>query len=415
MFTYLEALQQIFDQANQFTPQVCFVDHVHAIGRVLAEDLSTSSRLPDFDTSAMDGFALRSELTLNASAERPMIFRVLGSVAAGDNIGFANSESSREPVAYEVMTGARFPPGLDACVKLEDVRVTNEGSIEITAPISKDANRRLAGEDFASGTTVLTKGHVIRTEDLLCLAALGLTKLPVFAKLRVAVISTGKELVDPDVEPSGTQIRNSTQNYLIAALTSQSAQLTSVEVSHVANVGDDPSDFLKEISGAREKRCDLILTTGAISVGKFDFVARSLVEHGLEVLFQKVRIRPGKPLLFGRLEGGPFVLGLPGNPVATATGFRFFAVPLLRALAQQSREVPLRARLSQATRKPPDTACFFKASLRQTPEGFEVQAHANQKASMTNPLLQTNSWIALEANALEHVLAGTYVDVYPFG
>lgn len=384
------------------------------VGRISARDLTSNEILPAFDTSAMDGFAVRAHETLHASPTHPLEFHVRGSLAAGDSFTLEPSSSSQH-AAWEIMTGAGFPPGTDACIRLEDVEwienaKLNEKKIRIRTPVQAGANRRLAGEDFQVGSKVLSRFQKLRAEDCLVLASLGITEVEVFKSLRVALIATGKELVSPNEKPTPPQIRNSTTVYLQSALWSRG-----IECRVQGSIGDDEALFLEKVKSAINDKFDVILTTGAISVGRYDFVLECLNRLGFETHFQKVKIRPGKPLLFGQLHNGPFVMGLPGNPVATATGFRFFVDPLLRFLDGQQPEVPFIAPLMKATKKAAGATCFLKGALSLTSEGQPtVEAHGNQKASITQPLLTANSWIKIDASPEDEIPAGTLVHVYPF-
>ncbi|RYZ65147.1 MAG: molybdopterin molybdenumtransferase MoeA, partial [Proteobacteria bacterium] len=336
-------------------------------GRVCAKRIFSTESLPAFDTSAMDGFAVHSAATREASPTQPLRLKVLGSLAAGDDFQSTTHQSpsaNDENAAWEIMTGAGFPPGTDACVKQEDVEYirNSEGRLEAIAlrePVVAGQNRRLSGEDFSNGSEVIGVHHVLRDEDILVLASLGVMTIEVYSKLKVGVIATGKELVDLSEKPVGAQIRNSSMPYLLSALRSRGVNATSL-----GRVGDDPEDFMQIVRSAKAEAYDLILTTGAISVGKYDFVAKSLLAEGMETYFQKVAIRPGKPLLFGKLPEGPFVMGLPGNPVATATGFKFFVDPFLKALMHLPTEKPFKARLLNSTRKAAGATCFLKATLK---------------------------------------------------
>lgn len=402
MTSYVEALHAIRTAAADYHRASEPVSLDKCVGRKTAYEVESSWILPAFDTSAMDGYAIRAEETVDASVDRPLTFTVAGALAAGD-LPTAGAQTKQ---VWEIMTGAPFPEGYDACVRQEDV-TRHANTITLTKPVPRNNNRRLAGEDFRVGSTVVEAGHTIRPVDVLCFAALGITEIEVYKKLRVAIIATGKELVGPTEIPRCAQIRNSTTPYLKLALAARGA-----EVIHTSHVGDDPQDFLKQVDANRG--ADVILTTGAISVGKYDFVVKALETRGLQTHFQKVRIRPGKPLLFGRLgPEGPFVMGLPGNPVATATGFRFFVEPLLRALDNEPQERAIQATLTKPTHKAKDATSFLKATLTQTPTGAVVEAQENQKASMTNVLTKSNAWIALGEAMPEDIAAGTLVDVYP--
>lgn len=412
---YNDALALIHQQAAQHViTRSEFVDLEDSSGRVCAEDVFSTENIPAFDTSAMDGFAVLSADTLKASEANPIRLSVKGSLAAGDEFSTLDTSRSHGAVAWEIMTGAGFPIGTDACVKQEDVeaKLDSKGAPEeilLKAPSEKGQNRRLAGEDFSVGSQVIHKGHLMRDEDILVLASLGILKLKVFSKLKVGIIATGKELVATNVKPVGAQIRNSTMPYLLSALRSRK-----VDATQLGRVGDEPNDFMALVQKSIDENYDLVLTTGAISVGKYDFVAKSLTSQGMETFFQKVAIRPGKPLLFGKLANGPFVMGLPGNPVATATGFRFFVDPLLKALAHLPAETPYRVRLVNQTRKALGATVFLKANLKKDANGeLVVEANGNQKASITHPLLTSNAWIALEKEMPEEISPGTLVLAYP--
>jgi len=378
---------------------------LEAVGRVAAESISSPVNVPPFHNSSMDGFAVRSEV---ASGTGPMRFKVFGSLSAGD----VPPESSAPDGAWEIMTGAPFPPGFDACVKVEDTLVfRNERGepieIEIQGPVPPKQNWRGAGEDFSVGAPVLAAGQVVTTEHVLALASLGVAHVAVTRRPRVALLSTGRELAEPGAEPAPGQIRNSTGPYLLAALGA-----LGVEVTALGAVPDDVPEFERTIQNAIAERYDLILTTGAVSMGKHDFVTDSVQRLGAQISFHKVAIRPGKPLLFGRFAEGPVFFGLPGNPVSGVVGLRFFVEPFLRERMGLAPERPLRGKLAARVAKPANLRCFFKARATTAADGLRVEILPGQLSFQVSPLLQATAWAVLPEGTAE-LETGAEIDLYP--
>ena len=413
MTGYSEALQLIRKVALEVssgTRRTKRVSLSKALGRVAAEDVLSREMLPALSNSAVDGFAVRSHETRGASLDNPLTFPVVGSVVAGDvppELGVAPKFS-----AWEIMTGAPFPQGFDASVKIEDVQVKRDGtgkplSIEISQESAYEDYLRPAGEDFQIGTSVVKAGTQITAEHIMALSALGFAEVEVQRKLHVALISTGKEIVDHGAELQPGQIRNSTAPYLMSALEQLGLKLT----THV-NVGDDPADFFRELGRCIEDAPDMIITTGAVSMGKHDFIPSVLRDYGAEILFHQVAIRPGKPILFAKMSKGPVVFGLPGNPVSSVVGLRFFVEPFLRAWSGRKLEHPLRAKLRSSVRKVEGLQCFFKAQVEMGEGDPHVTVLAGQPSFMIRPLLESSAWAVLP-QAGKEISAGEWVDVYP--
>jgi molybdopterin molybdotransferase len=379
-----------------------------AMGRVLAAELRSPEALPGADNSGVDGFALRAADVAGASADAPVTLPVGGSHAAGDDPAFARSQG-----ALEIMTGAALPPGFDAVVRLEDVTVRRDSSgapvaVTIARALLPRQDVRLRGEDFREGDGIAVAGEVIRPGHVMALSALGVAGVTVRRRPRVALICTGKELVPPDtaVLPPGA-IRDSTSSYLAAAVPALGA-----EVISCAWTGDDRSALRAALVAAREARADLVLTTGAVSMGKHDFVPEVLRDLDAMVLFHKVAVRPGKPVLLAELPGGTPVLGLPGNPIASAVSTRFLGAPMLRAMLGRAPERPLRGRLLRDTRKPDGLRCFFRAVVEVGRGDCVVDVLDAQASAILSSLVEANAWAVLpEAGRV--VSAGTEVDVVP--
>jgi len=366
-----------------------------ALGRVTAAPLFGREPIPPFDNSSMDGFALAAAKAASVPATLP----VLGTIMAGDAPRCAVETGG----AWKIMTGAPMPAGCDAVVPVEKTR-ESAGSVEILEAAEAGDYVRGAGRDFAAGAEVCPAGTRLGARHLLALAAVGAATIPVRRKPRVALIATGKELVSPDCELKPGQIRDASTTYLSSALPLLGAEFDSFGV-----VPDDAAEFrsrLEKILSA--KYYDVVLTTGAVSMGTADFIPETLKAMNADILYHKTAIRPGKPGLFARFDDGPLFFGLPGNPVSTVVGLRFFVEPCLRELLGRPHEQPFRSTLSKDVDKPEGLKCFFKA--RQADGKIEILP--GQASFQIHSLLGADCWAILpEAGA--KLFAGNEIDVYP--
>lgn len=280
----------------------------NAIGRVLAEDIVADSDLPPFDRSQMDGYAVKAADTGHA----PVTLRLVGESAAGR--GWRGKLKRGE--AIRIMTGAAVPAGADAVQKLE-VAEDRGDSVTILEPTEIGKFIVPKGKEVKRGRTVLKAGERITVSNVSIPAAFGYAKVKVAKKPRVAIISTGSEIVDIQKKPGRDQIRNS-NSMMLKALCEQAGAVATV----YPNVGDDLSNLRRQISGAI-RSSDVLVTTGGVSVGKYDLTKLALKELGAEIFFERVALKPGKPTVFGRLKKS-LVFGLPGNPVSAAVTFYLF-------------------------------------------------------------------------------------------
>lgn len=386
-----------------------FVALEHSVGRIICQEVTSPSDSPSFDNSAMDGFAVASAWTCEASHEKPLRLPVEGCVVAGGQ-GAGSQDTGR---ALEIMTGAPSPSWADAVVKIEEVQVERDSNgnalaITLKKPLKPGENLRRRGQDMQVGQHLLKPGTRLRAEYVMALATLGLAKLPVARQVRVSVISTGKEIAPFETAelPHG-MIRNSSAPYLMTALRGLGA-----EPRYHGIIPDDEKQFARVLDAACLDGADVVISTGAVSMGKHDFIADTLERKGAKIIFHKAAIRPGKPVLFATLPNGSVFFGLPGNPVSTAVGLRFFVQPLLRAWSGEAPEKPVRASLLEAVSKPDGLRCFFKARLSADHGEIKVQVLPGQASFMVAPLLETNAWAELpEAGA--SLDAGTGIDVWP--
>jgi molybdopterin molybdotransferase len=375
-----------------------------ATGRVLARDVASPMALPSFDHAAMDGYALATQgHRLDAGSEHD----VLGSQAAGDD------PRSSAGMAWEIMTGARLPDGLDAVIPVERIQLLasrSDGSparIRLLEALERGANVRYAGSDVARDSVALRAGTVIAPPQIMLLASIGVTAVEVSRRPRVAIICTGKELQADLGHPlSDSEIYNSNGPYLSASLVAMGMQVVSCET-----VDDTALTYADALARAREAGADLVLSTGAVSMGRYDFVPDTLRSQQAELLFHKVAMRPGKPVLAARFDDGVIVLALPGTPMAVAVGFRFFVAPLLRAMQGQPAEPAWHAVLADDQQPKPGLRHFLRASLAQDGEGRWI-AHvmAQPQPFRIRPFAEADGWVVLPDDA-GPLLAGTRVVV----
>ncbi|GGA14900.1 gephyrin-like molybdotransferase Glp [Dyella caseinilytica] len=393
---YEDALRIVLAARTRLPAQAC--PTTACLGRVLAEPLVSKVDLPPFDNSAMDGFALRGDAVVPAGAERD----VEGEQAAGDGIAHARHG------AWEIMTGARLPDGLDRVIPVEQTERLSSSRIRLLADVTPGQNVRHAGSDVRRGQTVLAAGTTLAPQHLMLLASLGLGDVSVIERPRVAVLCTGRELVDDPAQTlSPGQIRNSNGPFLAARL-----PLAGADVVHVETVGDDAVAFEAALRRALDAGAQLIISSGAVSMGRYDFVPQALEHIGAETLFHKVAIRPGKPLLCARLPGNALLFGLPGNPIAVAVGLRFFVEPALRVMLGLPQEMPRRVPLFNAYSKKPRLRFHLKSRLRIDGEGrLAIEVLGGQESYRIQPLADANAWAVVPAD-IDALAAGSLVDVY---
>src|SRR5712691_7664985 len=328
-----------------------------AMGRVLAEDIVADSDLPPFDRAQMDGYAVRSEDV----ASTPARLRIAGESAAG--AGWHQEMKAGE--AVRIMTGAPVPKGADAVQQVELTREIDGGSqVEILEPVEAGRSIVKQAAEIKAGEIVLRAGEDINAAMIATLASFGYAEVKVGRKPRVAVMATGSELVDVDQKPGLDQIRDS-NNYTIAAY----ATLAGAMVECLPLAGDDTEELKRQIAHAAETS-EVLITSGGVSMGVYDFTKAALKELGAEIFFERVALRPGKPTVFARL-GNTLVFGLPGNPVSVAVTFNLFARVALRAMqgAKQSELIEETAMLARDLKGSADRESYLPAILRTDEQG----------------------------------------------
>jgi molybdopterin molybdotransferase len=401
MLTVAQAQQRILDAITPLRTERVPLDE--ALGRVLAEPVVSRRTLPPFDNSGMDGYAVRHQDTRGASEAAPVVLPVVGESRAGMPPG----HHLQPDTAMRIMTGAPVPDGADAVVRYEDTDSGRE-QVRIAVVVEPGTNIRHAGEDMNPGDAILDPGRRLRAPDLAACAALGNARLEVHRRPRVAVVSTGDELVEPDVEPGPGQIVDSNAVAIAAAIREAGGEPVRIGIAR-----DTPADLRRAFTEAA--RCDLIVSSAGVSMGDHDHV-RDVVDAMGRMDFWRVAMRPGKPLAVGTIGDVPFI-GLPGNPVSSQVTFELFARPAVLQL-QGATEVHRRrtaARAMEAMEKPEGLETFHRGVLQPAPRGDElpgVRLTGPQGSGIMRSLVLADCLIALPAEG-GGVPAGAVVEILP--
>ncbi len=328
MIPVADAIRMVRDQTPQLDSELVALPE--AMGRVLAEDIIADTDLPPFDRSQMDGYAIRAA---DVQASVPMRLKIVGESAAGRGW----HQEMHVGQAVRIMTGAPVPAGADSVQQVELTRELDDGDeVEILEPVSPGRSIVRRGAEITAGETVLEAGERISAAAMAVLASFGYAQVKVGRRPRVAVLATGTELVPVDQQPGKDQIRDS-NNLSIAAY----AQLAGAVVERLPLAGDDTALLERQILEAAERN-DIVVTSGGVSVGVYDFTKPALKQMGAELFFERVALRPGKPTVFARLPNGTLFFGLPGNPISVTVTFNLFARLALLAM-QRAKETALPA------------------------------------------------------------------------
>ncbi|MFQ5329173.1 MAG: gephyrin-like molybdotransferase Glp [Thermodesulfobacteriota bacterium] len=376
-----------------------------SLGRVLAEDIAATISNPPLDNSAMDGYAVRAADTAGAADGKPVSLKVIADLPAGNIL----REKVGTGEAVRIMTGAPVPDGADAVVMVEYTEKVEAGGVKSVA-IAREAslgdNVRRAGEDFKVGDAVIEKGRIIRPAEVAMMAATGKPFVTVYQRPRVAVLSTGDELVDIYETPTDGKIINSNSYTISAQLLDCGCE--AIQLGIARDTREDLEEKMR--SGLNS---DAIISSGGVSVGDFDFVKEVLRDMGSEMHFWKVAMKPGKPLAFGTIGGKP-AFGLPGNPISSMVSFEQFVRPALLKMAGR-RDIfkrSIAATLAKDVKKKAGRVNFVRAILAPSGDGFTVTPLEGQGSGIISSMVKANALILLPL-AESSFQAGQEINVHP--
>jgi molybdopterin molybdotransferase len=371
-----EAVDLIAARVNK-VEEIETVALADADGRILAHDITAPLPLPPFTNSAVDGYAVASGDLPKSGAEA---FPVLGRVQAGAS----PDDAIKVGHAVRIFTGAPMPAGADTVFMQEDVRLEG-GKVVLPAGLKPGANVRPAGEDIPLGHAALKAGQRLRPQDVALVAAFGLTRIDVLRRIRVAVFSTGNELVSPGEVRAAPQLFDSNRFMLMALL-----RRLGCEASDLGIFSDEQTslaDALRRVAGQH----DLLLTTGGVSTGEEDHV-KAAVESAGKLVLWRMAIKPGRPVAMGVIGGTPFI-GLPGNPVASFVTFVHVVRPTILALsgARQEKLTPMPVRAAFSYRKKISRREYVRVSLRKGTDGMlEAAKFPREGAGLLSSLADTD-------------------------
>jgi molybdopterin molybdotransferase len=356
----------LFEQALEIVSGVSFrveqerIGFKETIGRILSEDIASDIEMPPFDKSAVDGYACRKSDLYNE-------LEVIEVIPAGK----APEKEIIKDQCAKIMTGAPLPAGSDAVIMVEDVEELSQNRIRYKKEKVKN-NICFKGEDIRTGEVVLKAGTIIQPQHIAVMATAGCVNPLVFRRIKVAVISTGDELVEPDAIPSLSQIRNSNAYQLLTQ-----AKKIGAEAEYLGIALDNEESTRMIIVSAFEK-ADVVLLTGGVSMGDFDFVPQVLTELGVEIKFKSIAVQPGRPTVFGT-KGSQFIFGLPGNPVSSFVQFELLVKPLIYKISGYNHQ-PLNLKIplgKDYTRKRSDRLSIVPASINENGEAVALEYHGS--------------------------------------
>jgi molybdopterin molybdotransferase len=405
VLSFEDARRMVEDHAAHLSPgAIESAGLLLSAGRVLAETIHADRDIPPFDRSTRDGYAVRA-----ADLEAlPARLKVIGEIKAGPLPG----DSPRKLVpgeAFSIMTGAPVPQGADAVVMVE-YTVSRGDHVEITKSVAPGENIVAQGAEARSGSVVLDRGTRLNESAIALAASVGRSQLQVFSRPRVAVLTTGDEIVDVDARIAPTQIRNSNSYSLAVQIQQAGGEPVLLPIAP-----DEPRRLRELIE--QGLRSDLLLMTGGVSMGRYDLVEQVLADLGAEFFFTGAKIQPGRPAVFGRVSPAAiqrYFFGLPGNPVSTMVTFELFARPVMEALAGMPPHplTFLHARLKSEIRVKPGLKRFLPALLSGKYESSQVELMPWQGSGDITARSRSNCLIVIPSDR-EHIPAGEWIAVMP--
>ena len=367
----------------------------NCLNRVVAQDILSKSNNPAGDNAAFDGYAISSKDTNKLNKKKGRLFKILGTIAAGDK---PNKKIKNKFQTVEIMTGGLMPKGFDTIIPIEKIifypNKKNPKFILINKKIKKNEHVRFKGSDYKKNDLLVKKGTILDADHILALKTLGIEKIKVKKIPNILFFSTGNEISNLRKIPDW-KVRNSNSYYI-----------KSLEKNFLFNFKNggilkdkDELVFEKQIKKMLNSKIDIIITSGAVSAGKFDYVPKVVKKFKLSDYFKSVSIRPGKPILFAKIKGKQKVIfGLPGNPISSAVCFRFFVYPYLRYLLDVKEEKPIKAILSNEFLKKINFTRFVKSRFDTTKDGkINVEILKGQESFKIQSFTKSNIWTVLPA------------------
>lgn len=389
MISFGEAYKIIEAGFSELKPGIEKVLLEKSLHRTLAEEVIADVDLPPFNNSAMDGIAVKYDENIN-------VWRIIGEISAGNYEEFDLDEKS----AVTIMTGSRIPESCDTIIPVEDIDVSKDTALlKENAKFRKGKNIRIRGSDISKGELAIPKNTFLKPRHLATAASCGKSELNVYKKLNIGVLATGDELIPVDEKPTGDKIRISNTYSLLAVIDE-----LNMNAANLGIVPDEKSLMLQTIADALTSNIDILITTGGVSVGKFDFVKDVFEELGVEIKFWRAHIKPGKPIVFGTFNSGDhsiLVFGLPGNPVSSLVNFEVFIRENIIKLYTQPKWEYVEAVLQNNLKKKDNKRHFMRGVFTKRTDGvYEVSSDFSQSSGNLVEMSKANCLMIIEEETI---------------
>jgi len=391
MISYKNSIQILKKSKIKINDEIIKIDS--CINRVTANNIFSKANNPAADNAAFDGFVINSKDTRNLNKKKKRLFKIIGTIAAGDK---TINKKSKKFQTYEIMTGSIIPKGFDTIIPIEQIvfypNKKNPKYILVNKRVKKYQHIRFKGSDYKKNDLLIKKGTILLPAHILALRSLGISSVKVKRKPNILFFSTGNEISNQKKIPDW-KVRNSNSHYINS--------LSDNFLFNFINGGtlkdDHQFKFEKEIKKMFSSKVDIIITSGAVSAGKFDFVPSVVKKHKLSNYFKGVSIRPGKPILFAKFKNKhKAIFGLPGNPISSAACFRFFVYPYLQNLLGIDEEKPFKAVLKNKFIKKINFTRFVKSKINTTKNGkIETEILKGQESFRIQSFIKSNIWTLL--------------------
>ena len=402
MNSYKAAISKLNNNSLKIGSEIVSIKD--ALNRISSKEVIAKSDYPADDNTAFDGFAVNSKETKNTFQK----FKILKTIAAGDN---PYIKKVPKLSCIEVMTGAIIKKPFDTIIPIEDIEFfpskQNAKYIIINKKIKKSEFIRPKGSDYKKGNKIIRKGELINPAHILSLKTLGIDKVLVKKKVNIVFYPSGNELSDKKNIPSW-KIRNSNTIYLNSLIKSLPVNFTIQKILR----DKDQKLFKKQISKQLKSKTDILITSGAVSKGKFDFIPSVINQFKLKNHFKGVAIRPGKPIMFAKFNNNKCFFGLPGNPISSVACFRFFVIPLLFKSLGLKVEKPIFAKLKNKFSKKKKFTRFVKGKLTFDKKGLvQFEVFEGQESYKIEPFVKSNAWGVFK-DGVSVFNKGNLIDVY---
>ena len=388
MISYKQSIEILKKSKIFIKNETVVIDN--CLNRVTANSVKSKANNPSADNSAFDGFVIRSSETKNLSKKNNKLFKILGTIAAGDK---PKNKKYKKFQTFEIMTGGLIPKGFDTIIPIEQIvfypNKKKPRYILVEKKIRKYQHVRFKGSDYKKNDFLIKKGTIIQPNHILALKTLGIKELKVKKMPNILFFSSGNEITD-QVKVPNWKVRNSNSHYI-----------KSIDKNFFFNffyggILRDKDDifFEKKIKKFLNSKIDIIITSGAVSAGKFDYIPKIIKKFKLSNYFKSVAIRPGKPILFAKLRGKQkAIFGLPGNPISSAACFRFFVYPYLENLLGLKKEKTIKATLKNEFTKKINFTRFVKSNIYTTKNGkIELEVLKGQESFRVKSFVKSNIW-----------------------